>query len=187
MKSAAIYGHSQSGGMGLALQKLLQGRGVAVSRVTKVGATDKRLLDEIGDVLDDARAADVVFLYAGGNTDNPSVPTLKKLLAALGPRKTVVILPPINTDRESDRLTVLRARNAANAAGLDGLAPVLQVEAPAGQFWPDGIHLRPDSEVAKAEAQRAIDAASNRGAAPWVVAAGAGVVGLGLLYWWRSR
>ena len=180
MPSALIYGHSQSGGMGLDLDKALRKRGWKVSRTTRVGWNDGKLLANLDDVEAEAAAASRVYLYGGGNSDKPSVKQLRELVQALGPSKTVLILPPVNLDRDADDVAAQRAKNKGNADGLADLVPVFQLEAAGSNFWPDKIHMRPGSPTSLAAAEQLVQPLepSAGGAAPFLVAAVLGVAAL---------
>jgi len=139
---ALIFGHSQSGGMGLDLEAALKARGWAVKRSTIVGANDAKLVSLVPEVADYAASADRVFLYGGGNSESPSVDDLRALVVALGAGKTVLVLPPVNVD-DPNRAEMVRAKNAGNAAALHELVPVYAVEGPSSSFQADKIHMRP--------------------------------------------
>lgn len=179
MPSALIYGHSQSGGMGLDLEKALRKRGWKVSRTTRVGWNDGKLLVNVDDVQVQADAADRVYLYGGGNSDKPSVKPLRELVQALGAAKTVLILPPVNTDRDADDVAAQRLKNKGNADGLADLVPVVQVEASGDNFWGDKIHMRPGSPQSLAVADQLVQPLAAGGGVP--VALVAGLVGLAAL------
>ena len=141
--TALVYGHSQAEpwGMGDAMVDALKARGVKVTRIAKRGRNDKGLLKEVASVGDPAKY-DRVFLYAGGNSDVPMLDSLRALITHLGPAKTVVILSPLNVDRDPERVATLRKRNEGNREGVKDLAPVYTVEAGNPSFSGDRIHMK---------------------------------------------
>lgn len=142
-KTALIYGHSQAEpwGMGDAMVDALKARGVKVTRIAKRGRNDKGLLKEVGSVGDPAKY-ERVFLYAGGNSDVPMLDSLRALINHLGPSKTVLILSPLNVDRDPERVATLRKRNEGNRDGVKDLVPVYIVEAGNASFSGDKIHMK---------------------------------------------
>lgn len=139
---ALVYGHSQSGGMGLDLVKQLRAAGIETQRVTHVGYTDKKLIAARADVT--GGPFDVVVLYAGGNSSKPTPADIIELARSFPSARVSVVLPPVNTDRESSAVAALRDKVAGNKAGAEqaGLK-VYTVEAGGSQFWPDKVHMRP--------------------------------------------
>lgn len=131
-----IYGHSQSGGMGLDLVSALKKAGHSVERVTRIGYTDPKLLQEAP-----TSAADRVVLYAGGNTDKADPESIRKLIDHFGKERTVVVLGPVNAD--NPKADLWRARNAGNVEGLKDHVRVYSVEASGKEFWPDKLHMKP--------------------------------------------
>lgn len=131
-----IYGHSQSGGMGLDLVSALKAAGHRVERVTHIGYTDPKLLQEAP-----TSTADRVVLYAGGNTDKADPESIRKLVDHFGRERTVVVLGPINSD--NPKADLWRARNAGNVEGLKEYVRVYSVEASGKEFWPDKLHMKP--------------------------------------------
>ncbi len=143
MPKALVYGHSQAQptGMGDDLVKALHLRGWQVSRTGLQGRNDRRLLAEAS-ALGDIAGHDLVFLYAGGNSDRPSVRSLRALVQHFGPHRTIVILPPINVDGPPELVVTLRTRNRGNREGIADLVKVYDLEAPGAAFKPDGRHMR---------------------------------------------
>lgn len=182
---ALLYGHSQTGGMGIDLSAALQARGWKVKRVVHNGADDGELLALLPAV-GDLAGFDRVWLYGGGNSDAPTVASLKKLVQALGAKRTVLILPPINVDRDPAKLAAQTAKNTGNQAGLESLVPVVQNRANASEFSADSIHMRAGSAASKAAAQEAIAAASGSSGAGWALAA-IGAAALGYAVWRAGR
>lgn len=186
MAKALIYGHSQSGGTGLDLEKALRMKGFKVTRVTRVGWSDKKLLDNVADVAADAAAAQVIALYGGGNSDKPTVEPLRKLIEALGAQKVLLVLPPVNLDRDDAQAHL--AKNEANADGVKDLVPIYRLQGGASDFWPDGIHMKPGVKPSVALAKQIVDDIRERGALPvwpWVV--GSAVLAALAVAWWRRR
>jgi hypothetical protein len=144
---ALIFGHSQSGGMGLDMVAALKGLGFDVKRKTHNGANDAALIKDLPDLGDPAQY-DRVFLYAGGNSDNPTVDQIKQLVNHFGVSKTVVILPPVNVGRKPDKVEAQRAKNKGNFDGLQGFVPVYSIEADYADFTSntDHVHLRAGSK-----------------------------------------
>lgn len=186
MPSALIFGHSQSGGMGLDLEAALKARGWAVKRSTQVGANDAKLVALVPSVADAAAEADRVYLFGGGNSESPSVDDLRALVAALGAGKTTLILPPVNVDDPS-RAEMVRAKNAGNAAGLQDRVPVLAVEGPASSFQPDKIHMRPGCPESVGLAGRLMQDLDRKPFPTWLLWAAGGVVVVGLIGILASR
>lgn len=155
-----IFGHSQSGGMGLDLERMLRGLGYDVTRKTVNGANDRALRLQVP-----SGPWDRVYLYAGGNSDSPSVEDIRSLIGFFGGNRTVVILPPTNTG-DAVRLSMMRAKNAGNAAGLRGLVRVYAIEAGPHEFGPDGIHMRPGAPSSVALATRIVAETGQPGKIP---------------------
>jgi hypothetical protein len=145
---ALIYGHSQSGGMGLDLEKGLKKAGVAVKRITNVGYNDAKLLKAAPAQVD----ADFVFLYAGGNSDTADPEAIRKLVDHFGKQRTFVVLGPVSTAHAKGDLW--RERNKGNVEGLKGYVPVYSVEAEAKEFWPDKLHMKPGAPTSVKLAQQ---------------------------------
>lgn len=180
MPSALIFGHSQSGGMGLDLEAALKARKWSVKRSTNVGANDAKLVGLVPTVADAAAEADRIYLYGGGNSEKPSVDDLRALVVALGAGKLTLILPPVNVDDPS-RADMVRAKNAGNAAGLRELVPVLAVEGPSSSFQPDGIHMRPGCPESAGLAARLMQDLDRKPFPKWLLWALGGVVVVGLV------
>lgn len=146
---ALIYGHSQSGGMGLDFEKILKTKGFQVKRVTKVGFNDYALKKGIPEFTGDPKQYDVVYYFGGGNLDKPTPDTLKEIVALLGGKeKVTVILPPYNSDKVSQNImSDPTTKGYINQTSLEseGIKVYRQVF-PAGDFWPDRIHLKPHSK-----------------------------------------
>ena len=145
---ALIYGHSQSGGMGLDLEKGLKKAGVSVKRITNVGYNDVKLLKAAPAQVD----ADFVFLYAGGNSDKAEPEAIRKLVDHFGKQRTFVVLGPVSTAHAKGDLW--RERNKGNVEGLKGYVPVYSVEAGAKEFWPDKLHMKPGAPTSVKLAQQ---------------------------------
>lgn len=161
---AVVYGHSQAQptGMGDDMVAGLKKRGYSVNRVGLQGKNDKGLLDNI-DVLGDISDADRVFLYAGGNSDKPTVNDLRALIQALGPDRTTVILPPVNLDRPTSAVVKQQAKNASNKAGIQDLVPVYTVAGHAADFKADSIHMRAGTAISKQLVNTILDAPAPQG------------------------
>ena len=144
---ALIFGHSQSGGMGLDMVAALKGLGFAVTRKTHNGANDAALIKYLPEVGDPVQY-DRVFLYAGGNSDDPTVDQIKQLVNHFGADRTAVILPPVNVGRKPDKVEAQRAKNKGNFDGLQGFVPVYSIEADYANFTSntDHVHLRAGSK-----------------------------------------
>ena len=151
---ALVYGHSQSGGMGLDLEKALKKAGYSVTRVTKVGWNDAKLVQYLPEL--PAGPYDRVFLYVGGNSDAPTPTAIGQLVQAFD-GKAVVILPPVNTERTkkggAEATAALVAKNEGNRAALAGKVRVYTFSGGLSDFEPDQIHMRPGSAASKAAAQ----------------------------------
>lgn len=147
---ALVFGHSQSGGMGLDMVAALKALGFDVKRKTHNGANDKALIADLPELGDPAQY-DRVFLYAGGNSDDPTVDQIKALVNHFGAAKTVVILPPVNTGRDPAKVAAQRAKNKGNYDGLLGFVPVYSIEADYADFTSntDHVHLRAGSKPSK--------------------------------------
>lgn len=159
-----IYGHSQSEGMGLDVERLLKQAGFSVTRVTKRGYNDRRLVRDVPTL--PAGPWDRVILYAGGNSDTPSVGAIRELIGAFGADRTVVVLPPVNVDNP-ERVNIGRAKNAGNVAGISDLVRVYAIEADQRSFYPDKIHMKPGCPPSKELAGRIVsDVSSAGGLAP---------------------
>ena len=154
---ALIFGHSQSGGLGLELARVLKKAKVDVTRVTKVGWNDAKLLGYLPSV--PKGPYKYVFLYVGGNSDNPTPVQINKLVEHF---KTAgadvsVILPPVNTERTkkggATATAALRAKNAGNRKGIVDVR-VYEIEGTNADFEPDQIHMRASSAASKTLAQK---------------------------------
>lgn len=184
---ALIYGHSQSGGMGLDVEKLLKQKGFTVVRETKVGYTDRRLVSYLPNV--PSGPYDRVYLYVGGNSDVPDVKNIRALIEHFGASRTVVVLGPVNLDH-AERAPTLQARNAGNRAGVADLVRVYDLQAGQSAFWPDKLHVKPGVPESKRLAEQIVaetltggslsPAPSGDNGAVW---AAASVLGFAL--WWR--
>lgn len=146
-KTALLYGHSQTGGIGLALKRALESKGYKVKLIIKNGANDSRLLSEVGEA-GDPQQYSKVFIFAGGNYPKvPRVPEISSMIQHFGPQKTTLILPPINIDEEVAKNIV--SRNESNRSGIiNKFGGVVKVYIPAGttkDFSPDGIHMKANS------------------------------------------
>lgn len=144
---ALIFGHSQSGGMGLDMVAALKGLGFDVKRKTHNGANDAALIKDLPD-LGDPVQYDRVFLYAGGNSDDPTVDQIKQLVNHFGADRTAVILPPVNVGRDPTKVAAQRVKNKGNFDGLQGFVPVYSIEADYADFTSntDHVHLRAGSK-----------------------------------------
>lgn len=146
---ALVYGHSQSGGMGLDFVKLLKQQGYEVTRVTKSGWSDKQLQGGIPDLTGDPAQYDRVFYFGGANPKQSKEATTQTILenaAQLGGTgKVTVILAPYNQEKElpdvlSDRTTRgIFYEEALRQAGYRVYRPLF----PASMFWGDRIHVKP--------------------------------------------
>jgi hypothetical protein len=133
--------------MGLDMVAALKGLGFDVKRKTHNGANDAALIKDLPD-LGDPVQYDRVFLYAGGNSDDPSVDQIKQLVNHFGADRTAVILPPVNVGRKPDKVEAQRAKNKGNFDGLQGFVPVYSIEADYADFTSntDHVHLRAGSK-----------------------------------------
>lgn len=156
---ALIYGHSQSGGMGLDLEKALKKAGFAVTRATRVGKNDKWLLAHVKEV--PAGPYDQVFLYVGGNSDNPTSNEIMGLVNTFGADRTVAILPPVNRERSKkggdEAIAALRAKNMGNFKAIGNSVRTYMTEGGNADFEPDQIHMRPGSTPSKDLAQKILN------------------------------
>lgn len=144
-----IYGHSQSGGMGLDFQKLLKSAGHQVTRVTEVGWNDDKLKGGIPKLTGDPGQYDLVYYFGGGNSDSPSADTLKQIVDMLGGKnKVTVILPPYNDSKvPANIMDDPTTKGYINQKALEDVGVrVFRQAFPASDFWPDKIHLRPYSK-----------------------------------------
>ncbi len=146
---AFIYGHSQTGGMGLDAEKALKKAGYAVERITRVGYGDGKLLKEAP-----STDADLVVLFAGGNTDTANPTAIRSLVDHFGQGRTLVVLSPVCSAYA--KADALRARNAGNVAGLGTYVRVYSVEAGPEEFQPDKIHMKAGSPSSTKLAQRIV-------------------------------
>lgn len=171
---ALVYGHSQSGGMGLDLVSALKKVGYTVERITHIGYTDPKLLKAAPETV----TADRVFLYAGGNTDNADPESIRKLVDHFGRERTVVVLGPINSD--NPKADLWRARNAGNVEGLKDYVRVYSVEASGKEFWPDKLHMKPGApssvKLAKQIVTDLTGTPPSDSGTPWLLIAGAGLL-----------
>ena len=154
LRSALVYGHSQAqpSGMGDDMVAALKKRKVKVKRVGLQGRNDGGLLREYDKQgLGDPSQYDAVFLYGYGN-DSTREQT-KKLVAFLGPERTVLIIPPINLDRVVKGMTTeerlerqkQRVRELPEELGI----PVYGIWGYAKDFKSDDVHMLPGSQVSK--------------------------------------
>jgi hypothetical protein len=151
-----IYGHSQAQptGMGDDMVKALGKAKVSVKRLGLQGRNDGGLLNEIGK-LGDIGGYDKVLLYGYGN-DSKREQT-QKLLAHLGPQRTILIVPPINLDRpnvgEPGPRIEAQKKRVTELSELLGI-PVFGIWGGAKDFKSDKIHMRSGSEAGKPLVQR---------------------------------
>ena len=183
MPSALLYGHSQTGGMGLDMRAALQAAGFDVTLSVHNGKTDAWLLDHLPE-LGDLGPYKRVVAYLGGNATAPDAATIVQLAQALGgPDKVAVVLPPLNADKAPDAEKAYR--NAAHVQALQGSGfRVYIVQAPGSDFW-DGVHLNPGSVASQALAEQVM-ADWKAGAPWWAWALGIGL-GLGAYGLWKRR
>jgi hypothetical protein len=197
---ALIYGHSQSGGMGLDLEKALKKVGFSVTRSTHVGRNDKWLLAHVKEV--PAGPYDRVFLYVGGNSDNPTPTEIMGLVNTFGADRTVAILPPVNHERTKkggdEAIVDLRAKNMGNFKAIGDSVRTYMTEGGNADFEPDQIHMRPGSSPSKSLAQKILEdmgaVAATAQTSPSTTGASASLtVGVGVVLVlaaaliWRSR
>lgn len=185
-----LYGNSQSGGMGVAVEKALKKAGHTVKRVTRNGADDGDLLAYLTKLPDPAQF-DRTVLYAGGNSSKPDPTKIDKLVSYFGTGRTVVVLPPINLDhpdpvwRENRRATA-----TANAAGLKSTSKVFLVEAPGKSFQTDHVHMLSTAPEAQAMALNIVNAMPSELGTPAIAAnpKTLGIVAVGVLavVLWKS-
>ena len=159
LRTALIYGHSQAQptGMGDDLLAALAGKNVVVKRVGLQGRGDADLLAEAPGALGDVSDYDRVFLFAGGNSMVQTAADLRKLVEYFGPKRTVVILSPVNLDRDASTVASLQSRNEGNRKGIEDLVPVYSVQAHKDSFKADGIHMRAGSPESVALAKQVIE------------------------------
>lgn len=193
MPTALIYGHSQSGGMGLDVQKLLSKAGWKVVRVTKVGWSDGQLGAGIPELTGSPGQYDRIFYYGGANPKASKEATGNSILANVaklgGPSKVTVVLAPYNDAKEpagilADQTTRgWHYEQQLKAAGVKVYRPLL----PSKAFWPDRVHVKPYTAEGLELAQAIIDGTPSRftGAAS-VPADVVMMLGLGLLLWWMG-
>lgn len=163
MPSALLFGHSQTGGMGIDLANALKNAGYSVSRVVHNGAHDSQLVSFLSDLSDKQAASDKVFLYAGGNSDDPSVPDITALINYFGADRCTVILPPVNQGRDPAKIAAQRIKNDGNKAGLQAQdstknVRIYAIEADWDQFTAntDHVHLRAGSPASVALANQIV-------------------------------
>lgn len=180
LRTALIYGHSQAQptGMGDDLLAALMSKNVAVKRVGLQGRGDAALLAEAPGALGDVSGYDKVFLFAGGNSMVQTAADLRKLVEYFGPKRTVVILSPVNLDRDAASVSSLQARNEGNRKGIEDLVPVYSVEAHKGSFKDDGIHMRAGSPESVAVAKKVLDDLGGTKAMSWIVIGGLALAGV---------
>lgn len=185
---ALVFGHSQSGGMGLDLVAALKKREWQVVRSTHNGFSDYKLLNFIPD-LGDLSQIDRTYLFAGANNPHPTPETILKMVKLLGGAERVtVILPPYNEAKESPTVMADQTTKgwvnsqALKAAGV----PVYRVLAPAKEFS-DGIHLRRGSATSKELAEQIVGGQSQIGQAVTGAVGVGAVVGVAFLLWFVFR
>jgi hypothetical protein len=142
--------------MGLDLEKALKKAGFSVTRSTHVGKNDKWLLAHVHEI--PADSYDRVFLYIGGNSDNPTPTEIMGLVGVFGADRTVAILPPVNRERTkkggSEAIAALRAKNMGNFKAIGDSVRTYMTEGGNADFEPDQIHMRPGSAPSKELAQK---------------------------------
>jgi hypothetical protein len=140
--------------MGDDMVKALGKAKVSVKRLGLQGRNDGGLLNEIGK-LGDIGGYDKVLLYGYGN-DSKREQT-QKLLAHLGPQRTILIVPPINLDRpnvgEPGPRIEAQKKRVKELSELLGI-PVFGIWGGAKDFKSDKIHMRSGSEAGKPLVQR---------------------------------
>lgn len=159
---ALVYGHSQSGGMGLDFVKLLKKQGYDVERVTKVGWSDKQLQGGIPELTGNPSQYQRIVYFGGANPKQSREATAATILhnaATLGgPSKVLVILAPYNRAKEpADLLTQKDTRGwlyeaELRKAGYQVYRPLF----PASVFWPDRIHVMPGTTIGREFAANAL-------------------------------
>lgn len=169
---ALVYGHSQSGGMGLDFVKLLKAQGYDVTRVTKSGWSDKGLQGGIPDLTGDPAQYDRIIYFGGANPQQSREATAQTLLqngAMLGgPDKVTVILAPYNQAKEdpnvlSDRTTRgIIYEETLREAGYKTYRPLF----PGYLFWQDGVHVKPYTKEGLEFAADALAGRDSRFATP---------------------
>ena len=187
---ALVYGHSQSGGMGLDLVSALKTRGYSVVRSTHNGWSDAKLLAGIPELGDLSRFSRV-YLYGGGNNPAPTPDTLLKMVDIFGgPCKVVVVLPPYNAAKESaDVMTDPATKGWANSRALEAAGVPCFRAVFAGSDFTDGVHLRAGCAASKAFAAEIAAAGCNSGATGDVggLVLLLAAVGAGVWYWRRRK
>lgn len=183
MPAALLYGHSQTGGMGLDMRNALRAAGFDVTIDVNNGKADPWLLANLPNLGDLGQYSRVVA-YLGGNTDTGNGPQIVQIAQSLGgPDKVAVVLPPINVDDPPSPAKM--ARNAVHVEALQSAGfRVYMVQAPGSSFW-DGVHLN-HGTVASMDLAKQIMADWKVGAPWWVWAIGVGVV-MGGIGWWRRQ
>lgn len=179
-----IYGHSQSGGMGLDFQKQLKKAGHTVDRVTKVGWNDAKLLSNIPS-LGDVSKYDGVYFFGGGNNDKPTPDTLLKIVDSLGGKdKVMVILPPYNDSKESpDVMTDPTTKGFANQKALENNGvTVFRRLFPSDAFWPDKIHLKPYTKFSSDFAMEVLNSKHGSVNSDWATIGYLAVAGFAVAY-----
>jgi hypothetical protein len=159
-KTALVFGHSQTAGMGKDLESKLKSLGFTVTRDPHIGANDSALISFATPHTN--KNWSKVFLFAGGNSTRASAGDINTLIDMFGREKVVVILPPIHVG--SDRETMVRTKNQANKAGISPI-PAIIVEAGPASFMRDGIHMKsgtPESIDAANQAIRAANLSSHQ-------------------------
>lgn len=186
-----IYGHSQAQPTGLAddMVKALGKLKVKVTRVGIAGKNDGQLLSLLDNRVGDISGYDRILLYGYGNSSTR--PQTHKLLTHLGKSRTVLVIPPINLDREGvgppePRLEAQkrRLRELPEEFGV----PVFGIWGYRKDFRQDQIHMRPGTAPGKVLVEDllvAIGLKQRAGLPPFVVAAVAAVLAFGA--WRLSR
>lgn len=152
-----IYGHSQSQptGMGDDMVKALGKAKVSVKRVGIHSMNDGQLLKLIPERVGDISGYDRILLYGHGN--NSTREQTQKLVAHLGPQRTILIVPPINLDRpnvgEPGPRLEMQKKRVKELSELIGI-PVFGIWGGAKDFKSDKIHMRSGSEAGKPLVQR---------------------------------
>lgn len=177
LKNVLVYGHSQAqpSGMGDDMVAALKAKGVKFKRVGLQGRNDGGLLQEYADQgLGDPAQYDTIFLYGHGN--NSTEAQTQKLVAFLGPERTVLVLPPVNVDRvvpdaTAEQRLAKQKQRLDTFPGLLGV-PVYGIWGNAQDFKNDEVHMRPGTKVGKGLVARMLQDREGGSIAPGLLVGG---------------
>lgn len=145
-----LYGHSQTGGMGLDLRDLLVSKGNTVKVVVHNGWNDYALLEELPNVLKKGEYQRV-YLFVGGNLDSPTPEQINEMVNYCGgPTVAQAILPPYNSKKTTSEVFNDKSlKGYVNRTFLEKNGVTVWVGRFPSSDFSDGIHVKHKSASSK--------------------------------------